>query len=142
MKRVKYVSQFASRLSRRDIDELVGRASEKNSKLDITGILMSSGRVFFQVLEGPKAHVDQVFQSIVDDDRHRDVLLLDAEDGVSERYFPDWSMRKFDLDDDAIARLEPVRELLVTIVERRKEIERLTHNLEKAVWYELATGAS
>lgn len=141
MKRVKYVSQFAGHLSREDIDELVRRASEKNARLDITGILMSSGRVFFQVLEGPAAHVDMVYQSIVGDERHRDVLLLDAEDGVVERYFPDWSMRKFDLDDDSVARLEPVRKLLEQIVERRKELDLLTHNLEKAVWYELATGA-
>jgi Mg2+ and Co2+ transporter CorA len=138
MKRVRYISRFSEDLSREDIEELVRRAAQKNASLDITGILMSSGQVFFQVLEGPVAHVDQIYQSILADDRHRDVLLLDSEEGVTKRFFPDWAMRRFDLDDTAVERLGPVRKKLVAIVETRRDLAKLTRDLERAVWRELA----
>ena len=141
MKRIRYVSQFAHDLTRDEIDTLVAHAAAKNASLGVTGILMSSGRLFFQVIEGPTAHVDDLYQSIMADERHRDVLLLEADDQVTERFFPDWSMRRIDLDMDSEQRLEPIRELLHTVIERRRELKRMTLALEKAIWYELAAGA-
>ena len=138
MKRIKYVSQFARDLTRDEIDTLVERAAAKNATLDLTGILMTSGRLFFQVLEGPTAHVDQVYQSIVEDDRHRDVLLLETEHGVSERFFPDWRMRMIEIDPHSDERLEPARAMLENILTRRREVDRLTGNLERIIWRELA----
>lgn len=139
MKRVKYVSRFAGELGRAEIDDLVARAAAKNARLDVTGILMTSGQMFFQVLEGPGAHVDQIYQGIVADERHRDVLLLESETDITERFFPGWSMRKVDLDDASLERLAPAREMLVRIIEKRREVARLTHELERAIWRELAS---
>ena len=138
MKRIKYVSQFAKDLSREDIDHLIAQSADKNTRLDITGFLMTSGRVFLQLIEGPDAHIDDLFQTISKDDRHRDVLLLSYEVDVPQRLFPDWSMRKFDLDDDASERLTPVRQMLVTINDKRREIAKLTLDLERIIWQELA----
>jgi len=138
MKRIRYVSQFAKDMSLEDIDGLIAGAAKKNARLDITGIIMSSGRIFFQVIEGPDAHIDDVYEYIVKDHRHRDVLLLDSETGVSERFFPDWSMKRIGLDDDSNERLAPVRAMLSTVIEKRKEVARLTNALERAVWLELA----
>ena len=137
MKRIKYVSQFAKELSRDQIDSLIASSVDKNAKLEITGFLMISGRVFLQVIEGPGAHIDDLFQSISKDNRHRDVLVLSYEVDVTKRFFPDWSMRKFDLDDDANQRLAPVRNTLVTIHDRRREIAKLTHDMERTIWQEL-----
>ena len=139
MKRIKYVSQFARELTRDEVDELARTSARNNARLGITGILMTSGRMFFQILEGPREHVDGIFSRIAADERHRDVLLLDAEDDAGDRFFPDWSMRKIDLDASADERMQPIRELLGRIIDRRYEIDRLVHTLERAIWNELAT---
>ena len=138
MKRLKYVSQFAPDLDRPAIDALIARAAARNAELGVTGILMSSGRMFYQVIEGPDDAIDDLFARIADDPRHQDVLLLDEEVGVTERIFADWSLRKIDLDERADRRLEPIRDLLVAVVEHRILVERLTHALERALWNELA----
>jgi hypothetical protein len=139
MKRIRYVSQFARDMTRADIDDLVDRSAGNNARLGITGILMTSGRMFFQILEGPPEHVDRVFARIAADERHQDVLLLSAEEDAGDRYFPDWSMRKVDLDASADARMRPIREALRQIIEKRLEIDQLVHTLERAVWSELAS---
>ncbi|MCU0662943.1 MAG: BLUF domain-containing protein [Myxococcota bacterium] len=140
MKRIRYVSQFSQEMSEEAIGDLATRASHRNSQLGITGFLLTSGRLFFQVLEGPDSQVDGLFEDIVADPRHKDVLLLDTELEITQRFFPSWSMRPFDLDHHADARLEPVRQMLVSILEKRQEIARLTRALEKAIWYEAAAG--
>ena len=48
-------------------------------------------------------------------------------------------MRRVDLGADSEARLRAARELLVELLARRRETERLTRNLERAIWYELAS---
>jgi hypothetical protein len=139
MKRLKYVSQFAEDLDRAAIDALIAHAAASNAALGITGILMSSGRMFYQVIEGPEAAIDGLFERIAADPRHQDVLLLAEETGVTERIFADWSLRKIDLDERADHRLEPIRDLLVAVLEHRLVQERLTHALERALWNELAS---
>jgi hypothetical protein len=138
MKRIKYASLFAAELTHADIEEIVTRAAARNATLGITGILMTSGRLFYQVIEGPDPEIDELFAAIRRDPRHRDILLL-AEEATAERAFPDWGMRRVDLGADAEARLRSARELLVEVLSRRHETERLTRTLERAIWYELAS---
>jgi hypothetical protein len=139
MKRIKYISRHGGGLDQREIDRLVSRAARKNEQLEITGIFMSSGELFFQLIEGPAAHVDELFERILGDPRHLDVLVLEEETGVEERFFPSWSMHKVDLEGGASERLEPVREMLRRVIERRREVEDLTRTIERAIWHELAT---
>jgi len=142
MKRLKYVSRYARDLSDTHLEALTQQAAEKNSTREVTGILISSGRLFIQVLEGPEQAVDGIFARIKIDPRHKDVLVLDVEEGVSERLFPDWSMRRFSLDVAAAERMEPLREILTTIMENRERIQSLTAVLERALWAELANLAA
>lgn len=139
MKRIKYVSQWRHELEPAEIDALVEQASRKNRELGITGILMTSGRLFYQVIEGPGAEIDALYEAIAADPRHRDVLLLGVEDGIAERLFPNWSMRKVDLDSDSERRLQPARALLGEIHELHLQLEEKTHRLERAIWKELAS---
>ena len=134
MKRLKYVSRFAKEMTRGGIDELVAQASTRNRSLQITGVLVTTGEMFFQILEGPEESVDEVYRAIVADERHTDVLLLNAEEDVPDRIFPDWSMRKVSLDGADAARLEPLRAILETVIETRGRLERLTSVLERSVW--------
>ncbi len=138
MKRIKYVSRFARPLTAGEITHLAEAAARKNSALGITGILLTSGGLFFQILEGPAEHVDALFRDILIDERHTQVYLLSAEDGVKSRLFPDWSMKKIDMDQDDSARLEPLKAVLETLHAQRQILETLSRTLERAVWTEMS----
>lgn len=67
-------------------------ASRHNNAIDgITGLLVSDGYRFVQVLEGPHASVEAAFVRIALDPRHRDIDVLSDAD-VLEREFGGWSM--------------------------------------------------
>ncbi|MDY0004010.1 MAG: BLUF domain-containing protein [Polyangia bacterium] len=138
MKRLKYVSRFAHPITEPEIRELVEKAAARNAELDLTGILMTTGEMFFQVLEGPAEQVDEVFRAIRADPRHTDVLLLSLEDDVAHRIFPDWSMKRMSLGAESSTRLEPVREILEAVVDLRFRAEKLANALERAIWRELS----
>jgi hypothetical protein len=135
--RVKYVSQFSREIADDEIRALVEKSAENNSRHNITGILMATGRIFYQVLEGPKEVVFSLYSRILRDDRHKDVLLLSEENQVSKRFFGDWSMRAVSTDSIADDRLKPVRKTLESIVDKRREMDRSAQLLERTVWGEL-----
>lgn len=133
LKRIKYVSEFAEHVTRNMIDKMVERAARQNEQKGITGILIASGRLFFQVIEGPAAEIDGLFEKILKDKRHHNVLLLNSEWG-GKRIFPDWALKRVDVDDESIAEMEPLKAILTTIMENRMQIERLSGVLERSVW--------
>jgi hypothetical protein len=138
LKRIKYISRFARAMSEAEIENLGRSSARTNAELGITGILVSSGGIFFQVLEGPEEAVDDLYRKIHDDPRHTDVLLLGVAENVAERIFPEWSMGHIALDTEATLRLEPLREILRTIFEQRQILDRLTGALERAIWTEIS----
>ncbi|HPQ40217.1 MAG TPA: BLUF domain-containing protein [bacterium] len=138
LKRIKYISEFAHLMTPGDIDELVRNAALKNKELDITGILIASGHMFFQVIEGPGRHIDDLYEAIKNDTRHTNMHLLNSEWGVTTRMFPDWSMKRINLDSESTARMEPLKAILEVIMESRCRVERLTGVLERAIWEKFA----
>lgn len=133
LKRVKYVSEFAANLTSSDIEKLVSQASENNIKHQITGILVASGHLFFQVIEGPADAIDTLFENIRKDKRHKNVLLLNSEH-ATQRIFPDWALKRFDMNSETLTQMEPLKAILETITENRMRIDHLTSILERAVW--------
>ena len=73
------------------ITTILTASRENNAREDITGGLLFSTGCFAQVLEGPSAAVEATFERIQCDDRHNDVILLEA-GSITERAFPNWSM--------------------------------------------------
>ncbi len=73
-------------------------ATEKNSRLGITGMLILSGDRFLQVLEGDSDKVNQLYARIIADQRHHDVELISYE-AIAQRFFDIWAMRLIDLYD-------------------------------------------
>ena len=108
----------------------------------ITGVLMTSGGLFFQVFEGPKESVDALWEKLENDPRHSDVLLISAEEDVRDRLFPDWAMETVSLDESRTDRLEPLHSILEAVVASRRSIDRLTSVLERAIWAELVHGVA
>lgn len=137
MKRIKYISRFAQPLTPEQVDQIARVSEENNRKHDLTGFLMAAGGVFFQVVEGPNESVDHLWDTLQKDPRHRDLLLLRVEEGEITRLFPEWSMKKVDLDRTSEARLEPVRAILQTVLRQGLMLQELTGVLERVAWSEM-----
>lgn len=73
------------------LNNILDESRENNKKNDISGILLFQDGCFFQVLEGDKSIVGQVYESIEQDERHTNVTKIIAEP-ISFRSFGDWTM--------------------------------------------------
>ena len=85
-------------ISNQMLRELEQQAIVANAQRDITGLLVLTGNVFVQVLEGDARELTALFATIAGDRRHRAVELLFVK-SVGERLFEDWTMRAVDLYD-------------------------------------------
>ena len=126
MKRIMYISTLAQNLSDEEIDQIGRTASENNTKIGVTGVLLSAHEFFFQILEGDGDKIDRLVERIRLDPRHRDVLILKAEQDVDERLFPDWSMRTVRLGRESDMILQAIRIMLENITQSHRIIERYT----------------
>ena len=74
-----------------EIPRILDMARRHNAAQDITGALLFSADGFVQVLEGPMAAVERLFEHIQCDPRHADVVVLEA-GPLPARDFEGWSM--------------------------------------------------
>jgi hypothetical protein len=135
--RLTYISRFSRDLSGDDVRALVDHSAKKNAQLDITGVLMASGGIFYQVLEGPRDALTNLYSRIQEDERHVDILLLTEERDIDERAFGTWSMRAISADEIARQRLAPVRQQLDSVMKQRATLAEATLRLHQEVWGEL-----
>jgi hypothetical protein len=133
IKRIKYVSRFAQPFRETELDELGKRAAEKNEALGITGILMTSGGLFYQELEGPREAVDGLFDAIKSDTRHTDLLVLAVEENVTDRLFPNWSMKTVNLDAADHVRLLPLKILMEAVFDQQQLIDKMIWAIERGL---------
>ena len=91
MYRIMYLSRAVVKFSNEELEELLLKARQNNSKRNVTGLLILKGRSFLQCLEGNKEDVLAIFKKIKNDDRH-DSLIEVIEEEDSKRYFPNWYM--------------------------------------------------
>ena len=134
--RIRYVSEFTNPLSRDQLRELVRVAAERNAEKGITGILMASGGLFFQIIEGPPQALETLFEKILQDPRHKNVMLLRKELPIDERFFPDWAMHPIAFTEEQEERLEPLKVIMETIFDHYHIINKLTFTLEQGIWRE------
>lgn len=141
LKRIKYVSRFAQALTADDVEAIAKDSESNNREIDVTGVLMASGNLFFQVLEGPAEAVDGLYDKITRDTRHTHVVLLGSEYPVTDRLFPDWAMGSVSLEESRVARLEPLSASVEAVMELQLIIDKLRSTLERSLWQELVHGA-
>lgn len=91
MIRLTYASTAIKELSPENLLALLKACRTNNGANNITGILLYSHGTFFQVLEGDETAIENTFESIKKDKRHKDVTLLEKLP-ITERVFPYWSM--------------------------------------------------
>jgi ATP/maltotriose-dependent transcriptional regulator MalT len=77
--------------ARQQIADILSSSRRNNAADDITGALLFSDTNFAQVLEGPRAAVERLYETLHHDTRHKDLLLLLTEE-LEARQFPQWSM--------------------------------------------------
>ncbi|MBO1256873.1 BLUF domain-containing protein [Alteromonas sp. 5E99-2] len=97
--RLTYVSRSVRLLNMPDFNVLLEQIRPKNKQLDITGLLLYKDKTFLQVLEGKLENINAVFEAIEHDPRHFKIKLLEHLQPCEERFFPNWSMGFFSLDD-------------------------------------------
>lgn len=84
-------SSRANPLQAEAVFDLLQHARENNNELGITGLLLYGQEIFLQVLEGERGTVNALYRAIVQDERHRDVTILDARP-ITNREFSAWDM--------------------------------------------------
>ena len=82
-----------------------------NRRAEISGLLYADGKRFLQALEGPQEMVEQFYERIRRDPRHRAPVVLSRR-VVAEREFGDWDMAERLVGEDADAFLARVEELV------------------------------
>ena len=95
-----------------DIDAIIELSQSKNEESEISGCLMISGQRVVQFLEGPKPAVSKLYQRIITDHRHREIIELYR--GIStQREAGEWPMALCNLQQET-ARSEPLQEFFNT----------------------------
>lgn len=86
-----YVSSASRDMGEEDLVSLLEQSRIRNKKQSVTGMLLYAEKMFFQLLEGEKSDVDDIYEDVVRDNRNKwNIVLLEEE--ISKRTFPDWSM--------------------------------------------------
>lgn len=99
-----YVSSALGGLGPSALAQILSVAQSRNKAEDLTGILVFGDGGFVQTLEGPKAGLLRVFNSILKDRRHHGVMTV-RQGAIEERAFADWTMAGVFEDDLS----EPIR---------------------------------
>ena len=136
LKRIRYISEYSDALGSDELRQVAADSARNNKRDQITGLLISAGNLFFQLLEGPPAAVDECYRRIKEDPRHTNVLLLGMEVGDMERLCPDWDMKGIDLNDESQERFDLLRGVMRSIHVQQMATDRLRLALEEAVWTE------
>ncbi|MEM8509397.1 MAG: BLUF domain-containing protein [Bacteroidota bacterium] len=74
-----------------EIYSMLSNAKDYNAEHGITGCLLYHNSQFLQLLEGEKQEVEKLFQKIVKDPRHHDLVVIEN-DEAEIRLFKTWNM--------------------------------------------------
>lgn len=86
-----YSSTETRVLDRDSLHSILDTARRRNRELEVTGILLHSERSFLQVIEGEESVINDLFNRIRADERHRNITLIIRE-SIAARSFSDWTM--------------------------------------------------
>lgn len=137
LKRITYVSRFAKPFSESELEKLGELSARNNKEVDVTGVLMTSGGVFFQILEGPAEAVDRIYSAIAADPRHTHIVVLELEHDIAARNYPDWSMKTIDLDAASHVRLLPLKVMMETVFEQQLLVDKMLWAIDRTLKHEL-----
>jgi hypothetical protein len=88
---ISYVSTGCDGLRYEHIKEILESSNKNNETDEISGILIYCNKHFFQIIEGEKEKVEELFQKIAVDPRHDNVIKLQS-GFIEQRHFETWNM--------------------------------------------------
>ncbi len=106
-----YLSNAVEPMSDEALDALLTQARQRNAQHAVTGMLVYHEGSFLQILEGEKADVTAVFNSINKDARHNSIILVDEVE-VDQRSFSDWSMAFKKITQEELQQYPVIKQLL------------------------------
>ena len=74
------------------LEEILTKSRSNNPAIGITGSLIYHSDLFLQLLEGPDLAVHKLYQTILADNRHADIVKL-SDETSSRRLFASWAMK-------------------------------------------------
>jgi hypothetical protein len=95
--RLLYASRSVKPIDGAMLERILEQSRRNNRETGVTGVLcVCEGDVFLQALEGSREAVNRLYATVLRDDRHVDVTLLDYEEILARR-FAGWRMGRVDL---------------------------------------------
>lgn len=79
------------------IQHILHQARTNNQKNNLVGALYYGHGCFFQCLEGGKADIDRLLQTLKADPRHKELKILSTQP-IKKRIFSDWEMKYATID--------------------------------------------
>ncbi len=89
--RLTYASRLRPDLGPDDLWDILKTSRVHNSETFVTGMLCYDADSFLQCLEGERDRVNALYRTIIADDRHSDVTLLEYGE-IEHRIFGQWAM--------------------------------------------------
>ena len=89
--RLLYVSKAVDLQGENHTEAILAASREHNASKGITGILCYGSGIFLQAIEGGREQVNALYNMLVQDKRHKDVVLLHYEE-IKHRRFSGWTM--------------------------------------------------
>ena len=86
-----YISNAIELLKKGEIESIVKNAITYNRAHGITGVLYSANGKFLQFIEGERIEIETLYEKILKDNRHSDVVIVYDAD-IDKRSFGDWDM--------------------------------------------------
>jgi hypothetical protein len=94
LKQLTYASRTNRPMNIMDMNNILKTSRTNNAAFGVTGALFLHDDMFVQQLEGETATIDALYERIVQDERHREVTIIDTAD-IPRRRFESWSMGMF-----------------------------------------------
>lgn len=135
-----YISYRNSHCNNKEIENILESSRRNNYNKNITGVLLYSDKKFLQVLEGERKQVNELYDFIKTDSRHRNAVLISLSP-IMERTFPSWQMGAKKLDDKTYKLIHSYKEQfaggyeLVSLLEEEEidEFQRLLNEKDTQV---------
>ena len=130
--RLLYVSQAVKPISPAELAALLQKSQQNNNARGLTGLLLSAGDHFMQVLEGTSDAVTERLTVIAADPRHCNVRRVLCE-ATTERLFGKWTMASLAADRTTPLDRQQLRQLIerpadATVATNRTQVHKLLQN--------------
>ena len=108
LRRIIYTSQASEQFTKRKLLDLLHTSRGYNTIDNISGLLMHKDGYFLQIIEGEHDVVEDLFQRLSNDTRHKNIkMILDR--SVESRLFSNWAMGCADFDEPELSMLPGLR---------------------------------